>query len=160
MKQKYTILRDDEKDEMVIKEFAELDKEMLSFLCEQTYSRDDIKSAVAKGKASVIDAIRTRNMYPPFLYADRIAESVIALYASDDKKSNNQSADIFFDDFEFLTKEEEETEPETEEDAEDIDNLLEDNDIESGFTGKEEAVAPISSSLKIADDESLDVEEE
>jgi len=163
MKQKYTILRDDEKNELVIKEFAELDKEVLSFLCEETYQKEAIEAAIAEGKASVITALRTHNMYPPGLYADKIAESVMVLYNSEGKSEESLSADIFFNDFEFLTKNQPEPEPEpepaeeTEEEAEDIDDLLED-DIETDFD--KAPINPINSPLKIAEDESLDVEEE
>lgn len=164
MKQKYSILRDPEKKQLVLKEFAELDKEILSFLCEETYDEDVIKSAATEGKAALIVALRTRNMYPPMLYADRIADSVMAIYASAEEDApNHSSIDIFFNDIDFLTKEEKELEQaeNTEEKAEDIDDLLEDDeeDNEGDFHNKN-AIDPMNSPLKIADDDSLEVAED
>ncbi len=158
MKQKYTLLRDDAKQEIVIKEFAELDKEILSFLCEQTHKLVDIETAIEEGKDALLAALTTRNMYPPALYTEKIGEAVIGLTASEEE---NPSVDIFIDDFEFLTREQEEDkiiEEIEEEAAGDIDDLLED-DIEDDF-GSADPISNINTSIKIADDESLDVEDD
>ena len=87
MKQKYLILKGEDNKNIIIKEFAELDKDMLSLLCEQTYDIKGIKSAVSKGKDAVVSTIRTSNMYPAGVYAEKIADSVIALYKSKDQDS-------------------------------------------------------------------------
>ena len=50
MKHKYLIEKNEEKNELIIKEFAELDKEILSYLCQETYAQEKIRSAIAKGK--------------------------------------------------------------------------------------------------------------
>ncbi len=159
MKQKYTILKSNEKKEFIIREFAELDKEVLSLLCEETYNTDIISSAIPKGKEALIDALRTQNMYPPFMYIEKIAESVMEVYGSE----NSEPIDISFNDMEFLTKEDKV--PETavddiEEEPDNLDDLLED-DLEDEFDDKN-AINPINthSSIKIADDESLDIEDE
>lgn len=158
MKQKYTILRDDGKQELIIREFAELDKEILSFLCEQTYKLADIETAIEQGKDALLTALRTHNMYPPALYLEKIGEAVIPLLNS---KAEEPSEDIFIDDFEFLTREppEDQLIDEIEEEAAgDIDDLLED-DIEEDF-GDADPISNINTSIKIADDESLDVEDD
>ena len=54
MKQKYLILKNDEKTKLIIKEFAELDKEMFSFLCEETFDDESVTSAIAKGEDFLI----------------------------------------------------------------------------------------------------------
>lgn len=159
MKQKYTILKDEKKKELIIKEFAELDKEVLSFLCEERYGENAVKSAIEEGKDALVAALRTHNMYPPVLYADKISEAVMSLYASEGKSESHPSVDIFIDDLEFLTqarKEQAEAE-EVNEESEDIDDLLED-DIEDDFD--KSSLDPVNSPLKIADDDSLDVDDD
>ena len=96
MKQKYTILKDVPNHQLIIREYAELDKDVLSLLCEETYADQTIQSVIKSGKESLISALRTKNLYPPVTYADKIADAVIALYGSGDK----ESADLLFDDVE------------------------------------------------------------
>ena len=100
MKHKYLIEKNEEKNELIIKEFAELDKEILSYLCQETYAQEKITSAIAKGKESVIVALRTQNMYPSGLFANKIAEAVMAMYGSEP----SQSLEIIIDDIDFITK--------------------------------------------------------
>jgi hypothetical protein len=80
MKQKYTIVRDDKNNQLIIREFAELDKEILSLLCEETYDQKLIRAAIKSGKEELIAALRTNNLYPPGIYADKIANAVKELY--------------------------------------------------------------------------------
>ena len=79
MKQKFALIKDDTKKALIIKEYAELDKEILSLLCEETYADQKIESAIALGKAALIAAIRTHNMYPPGIYAEKMADAIIEL---------------------------------------------------------------------------------
>jgi hypothetical protein len=160
MKQKYTIIKDSTNKQLIIREFAELDKEILSLLCEETYDRKAIIDAIKKGKENLISALRTKNLYPPGIYAEKIAAAVRELYATKGKESE----ELFFDDLELLARA---NEPETrsaEKPAEkqdgdgDIDELLED-DFESDFED-EEPPKKLDSSLKIADDEYGDANEE
>ena len=156
MKQKYTILKDMANRQLVIKEFAELDKEVMSFLCEETYEAKVIRSAIKSSKESLISILRTNNLYPPNMYAAKIADAVIALYGS----KSQDSVDLFFDDIELLTleRETEETEKELEEQSGDLDELLEDN-FEENFEDKTD-INKIDSSLKIADDDLVDGDDE
>ena len=48
MKQKYLIINDKENKQYKIQEFAELNKETLSLLCEEAYDYKTIKSAVSQ----------------------------------------------------------------------------------------------------------------
>ena len=101
MKHKYFIIKDDEKNELIIREFAELDKESgFSLLCEVTFGNETMESAILKGKNALISAIRTQNMYPPIIYAEKITESIVKLYGSRD----DQFIELFFDDKDFLAK--------------------------------------------------------
>ncbi len=60
MKQKYLILKNDEKNELIIKEFLEINKEMFSLVCEETYDNNDIELAIAKDKKHLVSALRTK----------------------------------------------------------------------------------------------------
>jgi hypothetical protein len=76
MKQKYAIVRDDKNKQLIVREFAELDKEILSLLCEETYADKRIRAAIRKGREELIAALRTKNLYPPGIYAKKIADAV------------------------------------------------------------------------------------
>ncbi len=158
MKQKYTITKNEAEETMTISEFAELDKEMLSLLCEQTYAGNAIREAINGGVGKVAGAIHTVNLYPPRTYAERLAEAIIALYSAEQSES---SVDVFFDDQVILAEEieaEEELMEEMEDGSDDLDELLED-DLEDEFEDSE-SIDPVNSPLKIAEDESLDVDDE
>ena len=156
MKQKYTIVRDDKNKQLIIREFAELDKEILSLLCEETYDEKRIRAAIRSGKEELIAALRTNNLYPPGIYADKIADAVKNLYAAKAKESE----DLFFDDLELLAKEPkiEADKEQVKKDSEDLDDVLEE-DFESEYED-EEQIKKMDSSLKISDDEYGDADEE
>ena len=156
MKQKYTIVRDDKNKQLIIREFAELDKEILSLLCEETYDQKLIRAAIKSGKEELIAALRTNNLYPPGIYADKIANAVKELYATKAKESE----DLFFNDLELLAKESETeaADEQLEKDSENLDEVLEE-DFEPEYEDKEQ-LKKMGSSLKIADDEFGDGNEE
>ena len=159
MKQKYTIIKDDKNKQLIIREFAELDKEILSLLCEETYEQKMILAAIKKGKEGLITALRTNNLYPPGIYANKIADAVKDVYATKGKESE----ELFFDDLELLAranepKPKEEDEAPVEEPDEEMDELLED-DFESDYEN-ESQTKKLDSSLKIADDEYGDTDGE
>ena len=156
MKQKYTIVKDDKNKQLIIREFAELDKEVLSLLCEETYEQKAIRAAIRSGQEDLISALRTNNLYPPGIYAQKIADAVKELFATKGKESE----DLFFDDLELLTKESatEAIKEPKEDDAEELEEVL-DEDFESDYEDKE-ALDKLDSSLKIADDEFGDMNEE
>ena len=146
MKQKYLILKNDEKTKLIIKEFAELDKEMFSFLCEETFDDESVKSAIAKGKDALIETLRTKNLFPIGIYAKEVAAAVTNMYES----GNDQSVELLFDDHDLLKEEQEE--PAVEDDIEDktveIDELLEEDTPEPDYDDKKE-IENITNSLKI-----------
>ena len=100
MKQKYLLLKKDEKNELLIKEFAESDKEEFSLLCEASYDSKEIESAIAKDKKAIIAAIRTNNLFPIGTFAEKIADAVIDLY----NPENDNSVELFFNDIDLLVK--------------------------------------------------------
>lgn len=157
MKLKYQIIKDDEKKTVILREYAELDKEILSPLCEESYEIKAVKAAIAEGKEALIAALRTKNMYPPGIYAGKIAATMTELLKSKDE----QSTELFFNDIELLAPEVEDNDIEAELSAESeaIDELLEDDYNEEEIEEKG-AIKKINSSLKIADDESGDVDDD
>ena len=158
MRQKYVIIRDDEKNALVLQEHAELDKELLSLLCEETYTGDMVAEAVGLGKAVVMSRLRTRNMYPPSIYMDKIAEQVMSLYAGE----GAGTAEVIFDDVELIIKDREELDA-MEDDSADLDDLLDEDDddnLDDDFGDDDDLNISSNSSLKIADDDSLDIDDD
>jgi len=158
MKQRFEILL--QGDKLVIKEYAELDKEMMSLLCEETYDRAAIAEAVANGTQAVMAAVRTKNMYPPRVYAERISEEIVALFAS----PSEEPVEIVINDLDLLMRGTADAEieiEEAEEEEADIDDLLEDDiDNDDDNLDDEIAVKKIKSSLKVADDEIADMDDD
>ena len=156
MKQKYSIYKDTGNEKLIIKEYAELDKEILSLLCEESYPDDAIVTAIQSGASALVRALRTRNMYPPSTFANKIATAVISLY----ENGEEQSIEIMFDDKELFEKEEETagSEDSVDADSEDIDELL-DDEIDDVYEDKK-LIKDLKSSLKVADDDAIDTDEE
>ena len=156
MRQKYLIINDRENKQFKIQEFAELNKETLSLLCEETYDYKTIKSAVTTGKDALISTLRTNNLYPPGIYAEQIASAVVQLQKSKDE----ESVELFFDDINLLTKKR--PSPEITEqfvdDPADLDGMLED-DFDDDLSEKD-GLKKIDSSLKIEDDDFVDINED
>jgi len=157
MKQKFAIIRDDAQNNLIVREYAELDKEMMSLLCEETYPITALQSAIESGSQSVINVLRTNNMYPPTVFAQAIASAVEGLLAEED----TSSAELLFDDKELFNLEEviepeatdEEVEVESEEDVE-VDDLLDDS-IDDDFED-EKVLKDLKSSIQVADDDNSD----
>ena len=154
MKQKYLILNDRENKQIKIQEFAELNKETLSLLCEEAYDYKTIKSAISIGKDELIAALRTNNMYPPGIYANQIADAVIDIH----KSKEQESVELFFDDINLLTKSRKAIkiagQDDDDDESADLVEMLED-DYDDEYSEKDE-IKKIDSSLKIADDEYVD----
>jgi hypothetical protein len=157
MKQKYVIIRDDEHNNLIVREYAELDKEMMSLLCEESYPRETITAAVQNGKQAVVDVIRTNNMYPPTVFAEPIAQAILGLFA----EGGNLSAELFFDDKDLFIKEAEvvvsEPVEETDEDV-DVDDLLEET-VDEEYDDEDEVLKDLKSSIQVADEDPGDLDE-
>ena len=154
MKQKYLIINDKKNRQFKIQEYAELNKEMLSLLCEEVYDYKTIKAAVSSGKDELIAALKTNNLYPPGIYAEKIAAAVMELH----KSKNKESVELFFDDINLLTKTRKSAEIDQpfEDDDADLDEILEDN-VDENFEDKD-ALKKIDSSLKVEDNDYGDVD--
>ena len=157
MRQKYEIQKYDENKRLVIREYAELDKDVMSLLCEENYDKKAVKSAISAGREALITALRTKNLYPPGLYAGKIADKVAEMYGSKGKVSE----EIIFDDLEFLARGHEAaaTAVSYEGEAPEIDELLDVGIEEEKFEEGDE-VKKLDSPLKIEDDEFTDIDDE
>ncbi|MFH2219862.1 MAG: hypothetical protein ABII68_09410 [Pseudomonadota bacterium] len=157
MKQKYETLKDDENNKLVIREYAELDKEILSFVCEQTYDLKDIRAAAKKGKRALISALRTQNVYPAARYAEKLADSVTDLLKSKD----NQPRELFFDDLDLLPpgRKPVKIKEDTENEAVEVDELLDEDESVPDYVEKD-VIDKFTNSISIADDEPVDLDEE
>jgi len=152
MKQKYVVLLDNEKGKLAIQEYAELDKEMLSLLCEETYDALSIKAAMEKDRNTLIQALRTHNMYPPGAYTERIADAIIEMF----QPGANSSAELFFEERDLFDPMVEAVvnEPDDDEDEDtgiEVDELLED-DIDDDFEEKG-IIKDLKKSIKISDED-------
>ena len=156
MKQKFQIHKNDSDQQLIIRESAELDKDVMSLLCEVTFEADEIKRAMKSGRESLIAALRTRNMYPPRIYAEMIADTVLNLYQS----SETDAAELMFDDLDLLTHERAAAAilDDIEDEAGEIDELL-DDDFEDDYDDEDD-IKKINSPIKIDDDTSSDLDEE
>jgi hypothetical protein len=156
MKQKYLIINDKKNRQIKIQEYAELNKELLSLLCEEAYDYKTIKSAIAAGTDTLIAALRTNNLYPPGIYAEKIASAVTELLKSKEK----ESIELFFDDVNLLAKKRglAKVTKQLEDDTADLDEMLDDGYDET--LEEKDDLKKIDSPLKVAGDDFGDAEDD
>ena len=152
MKQKYVVLLDNETGKLAIQEYAELDKQMLSLLCEETYDALLIKAAMEKDRNALIQALRTHNMYPPGTYTERIADAIVEML----QPGANLSAELFFEERDMFEPVVEPVvgEPDDDEDEDagiEVDDLL-DDDVDDDFEEKG-IIKGLKKSIKISDED-------
>lgn len=116
MRQKYILTQDGPDGDLRIQEFAVVDKDLknmdrellhddhFDFISEVRYTGDDIQQSISKGAATVIDTLRTPNFFPIAPYANKLAETVIALY----NEPQDEPMILFFDDVDLMLVTEEE----------------------------------------------------
>ena len=86
----------------MIQEYAELDKDLFSLVCEETYDSKEVEFAASAGKLKLIAKLRTPNLYPIAEYADKIAEAVMALFET--KAAADAPVELVFDDIKVVRK--------------------------------------------------------
>ena len=154
MRQKFIVQKNDDQGMLIVQEYAELDKDILSFICEERHPLEQIEHAVQGGREAVIAQLRTDNMYPPILYAQAIADLVMAQV----EEGENDLQELVFDDNQYISKDLQETEEaEVEDKDSDLDDLL-DDELDDEYDDKK-LIKDFKSSIQIADDDSLDVNE-
>ena len=110
MRQKFLIFQDVKNDDLTIREMAVIDKDLrrvaspllrhdhYTILCEETYDRAAITDAIGRGTSALMTTIRTPNLFPVEPYCIKIAESVMALYASE----TDRSVELMFNDADLV----------------------------------------------------------
>ncbi|MCK7504707.1 MAG: hypothetical protein MZV70_11865 [Desulfobacterales bacterium] len=89
---------------LIIREFAELDKDVdVAALRGDATTRKPSSPPWLSAGRRLVAALRTKNLYPPGMYAGKIAETVVELYGAKGKAAE----EIVFDDMEFLAREHE-----------------------------------------------------
>ena len=156
MKEKYEILIDKADGQLIIKEYAEIDKELPALLCDEVYDLKQIQAAAGIGVVDLIAALRTKNLYPPSAYAERIALAVMDLLEND-----GESAEVLTDDIELLEPPEEvEIAAAKDDNGDEMDQLIDDEDDDNGVDDDVLEPGLKISSLKVADDESVDADDD
>lgn len=126
MKQKYVLTKRGEKESLTISEYAEVEKDTFSLICEESYTGDVIRDAIAGGEDRLISTFRTHNMYPRKIYAEKITGAIVDLF----KTREDNTVDLVFDDKnEFIHPEAEEASvlDNIEKEAVSADELLDDD---------------------------------
>lgn len=118
MKQRYVISKQSGGEEITVSEHAEVEKDIYSLLCEETFNYSEIAKAAESGEDALIQALRTENLYPPLDYSQKIAETVAQLMADDDI----QTAEVSIDDKKVFLENQEALEEEVLDDIDDEDD--------------------------------------
>ena len=156
MKQKFTILKGETDNQMVIQEHAELDKEILSLLCKESYEEEQVRAAMTRNVDTLIAVLRTRNLYPTRFAAEKISQGVFRYFES------GGPVDVFIDDAECMANKQETCAvvEDMGDGSTEIDDLLTDDDEMEESYDEAMDIDKLNPSIKIADDESVDVEED
>eukprot|EP01008_Symbiontida_sp_HLA12_P000610 NODE_1608_length_576_cov_2.854305_g1594_i0.p2 GENE.NODE_1608_length_576_cov_2.854305_g1594_i0~~NODE_1608_length_576_cov_2.854305_g1594_i0.p2 ORF type:complete len:133 (-),score=66.12 NODE_1608_length_576_cov_2.854305_g1594_i0:176-547(-) len=114
---------------------------------------EKIEAAIAKEESSLVAAIRTKNLYPIGVYADKLADAIVEIIASPPEKDGKKTKTLLFDDADLLTRipEEPDVEDEISEEEVELDDML-DEGLDKDFEG-EEKIKDIKTSLKVVEDE-------
>lgn len=111
MRQKYIISKNDDRNELKIREYAILNKDLkkanalmtrhqdFSLIGQERYDQKVVLQSISKGRMAVIDLLRTKNLFPIEPYAREIAKSVMALYGS----ARDDTVELMFDDVDLLS---------------------------------------------------------
>ena len=111
-----------EKSELEIQEYSELEDEQFFLVYKNIYNSADIKSAIEEGDRVLIDILRNDKFFPSRDYMNQIMDVVKNIYAVNDENP----FEISFDDQEFNIEETVEIE-EPVESKEDVENKTPDN---------------------------------
>lgn len=156
MIQKFVILKNNETNKLIIREFADLEKNKFSLLCEETYDGETIESALKKGKKFLVSILRTVNLFPSGICAEKIADSVIDLYGSE----NKPSTEFIVNDLDMIEIKKVKPKPVNygKKESGQINELLKNSDNESSV--EQDELKNIHSAINISGDDSLDIEKD
>jgi hypothetical protein len=110
MRQKFQLYLDGAGADLNIRELAVIDNHLnliessmledssFCLLCEETYDKAIIAKSISVGIGHLVTTLRTTNFFPNHLYATKIAEAVVKLFAS----PGNGKIELFFDDYDMM----------------------------------------------------------
>jgi len=152
MKQKYAIMLGENENQVMIKEFAELDKGIFSKIFSAKYARETLQEAVKTGRTALIETFRTPSFFPVGLCAEKIADALTDFLQTD----GSEPVEILFDDFESLEREERgEVYVDDDSDAVEIDEILDDEIDDDGYLEDDDikSISSASTTIRLADEE-------
>jgi hypothetical protein len=151
VKQKYLISKSEDGKQIAITEYGEVDKEIFSVLCRETYDTTKFEKAKEEGINSLIPAFRTRNLFPPFSTAVKIAEGIETCLHT----RENETIEVFIDDAETLGALVEGIDiiDDIEDETEQLEDLLDESVDEFD---ENISIRKISTSIKVDDDDLSD----
>ena len=88
--------------DVLLREYAELEKDDFAFICEERYDMDGLGSISPEDISGFVTHLRRPNMYPKRAYAEKIARALISLIASG---NGDSTAEVIFDDVEVFRPE-------------------------------------------------------
>lgn len=156
MRQKFILEKDETAGHFIIKEFGELDKEIFSLVCEETYPLAALSETARKRRESLVSMLRTPNLFPPRHQMEALSVSILEFL----ENGSFEPVEVNFDDMDHLAREAREAVDldDLEDDGVEIDDLI-DDDIDDDYEEKGD-IGSINAPLKVAEDDSLDIDEE
>ncbi len=154
MKHKFVLRKDGETGALSIREYAELDKDMFSLVCQASFRAGQLEAAMAQGIEAAIAEMRTENFFPTAHFSEKILQAAVGLVAPD----GPDTVEVSCEDAEFLSRDPcEALRFEKLEDDEELDEFLED-DFSDGFDDgvKSGGLTP---AIEVDDDAPLDEDE-
>jgi len=148
MKQRFSISRNTGGEQIVIKEYAELDKGVYSLLCEESYAIQAVQAALAKGPGYVITLLRTESFFPTSYFAEKLTASLDAYL----KQENGDPINIEADDAECIRNLGKDMPAEENGRIEDLLDVDGDDIVED-----DQPVEKLDAPIKIAEDETAEV---
>ncbi|ABW69019.1 hypothetical protein [Desulfosudis oleivorans] len=125
MKQQFLVARGEAKTDLLIREFAELEKNETSLVGEHVFKVSDLKKAAQAGLGELITRLRTADFFPPAFLAEKLAQGVMEML----KDAGKESVEVLVDDMTVMKDQEADFVDDELDDDEDIDELLEDDEI-------------------------------
>jgi hypothetical protein len=125
MKQQFLVARGEAKTDLLIREFAELEKNETSLVGEHVFKAADLEKAAQTGLGELIARLRSTDFFPPAFLAEKLAQAVIELI----NDAAKESVEVMMDDMTIMKDQEADFVDDELDDDEDIDDLLEDDEI-------------------------------
>ena len=148
MKQRFEISRNAGGEDIIIKEYAELDKGVYSLLCEETYAVAALEAALAQGPDHLVARLRTESFFPTRYYAEKLIASLADYF----QQASSETVAIEADDAECIAGR---APVVRDEESSDMDDLLEVGDEE--IVAEEVPVGKLDAPIRIAEDETAEI---